>query len=111
MRRLARFARLPRRERDLLVVAALLVAGFRLAVCVLPFRVVRGWVQRLGTDRSRTTGDAAAIGKVVEAAARRVPFSNCLSNALAGQVLMARAGVPSEIRIGVTKESGGRVTA
>ena len=110
MGQLARFVRLDRDQRKLLAAAAALVAGFRLAICVLPFRVVRGWVQRLSVERSSTNRDAEMIGRAVEAAARRVPFSNCLSNALAGQILMSRSGVDSEIRIGVARETDGRVT-
>jgi hypothetical protein len=111
MEQLARFARLPRRDQSLLVAAASLIVAFRIALWVLPFRAVRAWVQRMGTERASPSRDAATIGSAVEAAARRIPFSNCLSNALAGQVLMSRSGVISHVRIGVARDADGRVTA
>lgn len=111
MGQLTRFARLPRRDQALFVVAALLIATFRLAILLLPFRIVREWTHRMSVEPSSSVGDAVSIGRIVDSAARRVPFSNCLASALAGQVLMSRSGVRCEIRFGVAREADGRITA
>lgn len=42
----------------------------------------------------------------VPAAAKRVPGANCLPRALAGSWMLAQAGLPSELRIGVAPEDG-----
>jgi hypothetical protein len=98
--------RLPNRERYLLLYAAMWVAAMRLALSTLPFRQVR----RLAANRAPVSPRLAAVpvknlAWAVQAAARRVPGASCLTQALALQRLMAQAGRPAELRIGVAKDT------
>ena len=121
MNRLRKVARLSRRERRLLARAWLTVVAFRGGLTLLPFR----WMQRAARRpvRVAAAGEQLAVDRyawAVDVASRRVPRASCLTQALALQSLLARAGYPSELRIGVAKdgaaleahawlESGGRI--
>ena len=45
------------------------------------------------------------IARAVRAASRMVPGATCLTQALAGQILLSRAGYDSELRIGVCRHA------
>ena len=111
MSRLARFARLPRGERSLLVTTALLDAGFRLSAWLFPFKWVRRLVTRVTTLAPRTAVDVGEIAAAVERSGRVVPYSNCLSQALTAHVLLTASGVEADIKIGVARGADGHVTA
>jgi hypothetical protein len=105
VRPIRQFVQLPRRERWLLLHAAMWVAAMRLALWTLPFRSVR----RLATGRTSTSPQLAAfpvqhLSWAVQAAGRRIPGASCLTQALALQRLLARAGKRAELRIGVAKD-------
>jgi hypothetical protein len=56
----------------------------------------------------RSPGEPQTVGRVawaVAVAARYIPGSKCLVQAIAGRALLANYGVPSEIHIGVAKDS------
>ena len=61
-----------------------------------------------GRDLAR---DAAALAWAVRAAARRVPHASCLTQALALDALLARAGHRGEVRLGVARRSDGSFEA
>lgn len=106
---LRRFGALPRRRRLLLLEATLALAVMRVAIVALPFRVI---ARRLGLEqlRSRPTHRpsdprAAEIGWAVRAAAAHTPWhSTCLAQALAGAAMLRRAGIPSTLSLGVSRE-------
>jgi len=110
VRRLARFLALPGVERRLILAAAGLLAAVRVGLWLLPFRTVHGSVQRLaraprpsaGRDRPPPERIVWAVGT----AARLVPRSTCLVRALAAQVLLARDGHASQLRLGVARGPG-----
>lgn len=62
-------------------------------------------VRRRLAPKPRPMADNGAVALQVARAVRRmarlVPRASCLTQAIAGQVMMARRGVPSVIRIGV----------
>jgi len=100
-----RFAALPGSDRLRLLQAALVVAAVRLALWVLPFRWVCARVDARKAVLPRT--GAAPAGRwawAVRVASRRIPGASCLTQALALQWLLARAGQSARIHIGVAKQ-------
>ena len=102
MGRLSRFLRLPRGQRVVHLEAVVLDATFRLLVLAAPFSVSRSLAQRL--SRFAPRGDAIFAVQAVKAAGRVVPGSNCLSEALAAWVLLAKAEGQPTLRIGVANQ-------
>lgn len=104
---LHKFLDLPTAERWLLVKVALLLAGTRLGLKLLPFRILR----RLFESLSRPTvwlptTDRFSIARIVwavELVSRYVP-ATCFSRALSAQVLLARRGYPAVLHFGAVKE-------
>jgi Transglutaminase-like superfamily len=114
MKRFARFCRLSGPERTLLVQAAFLLALIRLALRVLPFATVRNLLDRLARTRSGLDDHAShdRIIWAVETAGRQFPgIGTCLTQALTTQVILARRGYSSNLRIGVTRDSAGKFIA
>jgi Transglutaminase-like superfamily len=104
-----RFFCLKPRDRFLLVHAASVVAVLRLGLWILPFQVVR---RALRCNRSSVSAHLASmpvrrLAWAVQAAARRIPRASCLTQALALQYLLARAGHHAQVRIGVAKKAPG----
>jgi hypothetical protein len=103
MRRIRRFAKLDSQDRTLFLRALALVGAIRAGLCLLPFRLLQEFA-------AKTRGGASAPLPVercvwaVRAASRFVPGATCLTQALAAQVLLARAGCDSRIEIGVTRD-------
>ncbi len=120
----AKFLSLSRRDRGLLVAAALTLArtaiglrtiGFdamrRRAAGTVPGRHSHSWC---GPPPRRTVAPPPAdrIAWSVGAATRVVPGgSNCLVRALATQAMLTRHGYPSELKIGVRKADHDRIAA
>jgi hypothetical protein len=105
MNRVRQFAELTPPERRLLLRATVLVAGVRLALWTMPFR----WVRFVLGIRPAISPSLEAIrvkrlAWAVQAAARRIPGASCLTQALALQYLLARAGESAEVHIGVAKD-------
>src|SRR6266404_1371114 len=111
MKGLRTFIGLEPGERRLVWQTLLLVAAIRVALWILPFqrlhRVVGSWNSRKHLPLSIPTD--MPVGRLVwavRAASRRIPAASCLTQALALQFLLTRAGHRSEVRIGVTMEGG-----
>lgn len=103
----------------LLTQALPLVAAARLALWTLPSRVLLGVVERYVARRAgaesrigeHQTREQRRIAWAIRAAARRVPQASCLTQALAGRVLLARYGYPSALRVGVARGEAGSLLA
>lgn len=97
-------------ERNLLMRALPLVLAVRLALWLLPSRVIVRRVQH-ASARTVTAGrrkySAEDIAWAVDAAARRIPRASCLTQAVAAQYLLRRSGHESELRIGVARGDDG----
>jgi hypothetical protein len=108
---LARFLRLPRSDRRLLLKSLLTLGAARLFIRILPFRTAR----RLLTPRPRTDRPRAlAPGQVrwaIGVAQRVVPDATCLPQAVAAESILTRAGYPVLLRIGVLKSAAGKFEA
>lgn len=110
MRSVKRFLRLSPPERRLLLQAAILIVSVRLALRFLSVERL----QALACHRAGRAGPPVISDRIVwavEAAARRIPASTCLSKALAAQALLARHGHTSELMIGVAKDEASGLEA
>jgi hypothetical protein len=116
MKRLRRFLRLPPNERWLLIKAALLLEAIKLAMRLIPFKVLRRLADRAGRTfvrrRSGTNLPAQAVAWAVDTISRNTPGEKtCLTQALAAQVLLTRRGYSSLLHIGVVKDENGELLA
>jgi hypothetical protein len=103
---LQQFRNLPRGDRSLLLYALALVIALRIALWILPFR----WICRaVQTSPVHVNGSSGRFAWAVQAAARRVPQATCLTQALALHHLLACAGLPSFLRVGVAKDARGGI--
>jgi len=101
-----RFLRVPRRKRWLLIEAAVLLALVRAGLWALPFKVLNRLTRRIGQPVRPSDDGSVPVEAIVWAVRRAsmlVPGATCLTQALVGRVLLARAGHGSELRIGVEK--------
>lgn len=106
--RLATLVALPRSERTLALRAVCVLLGVRVALAVLSFARVRALADRLTGQRSAVADDGAAraVRRAVDRAARTVPGSVCLSQALTAEFLLRRAGCEARVSIGVAPDGG-----
>ncbi len=115
MRRLLKFLSLPGADRRLIVTTALLVFSVRLALWLLPFRLLHQAVTRMaGTPAPGKRADEQMLARIawaVTAVSRLVPLATCLTQALAVQVLLGRRGYPANLRLGVARDKAGRFQA
>lgn len=100
-------------ERRLLLVAGSTVLAVRIGLYLLPFRRLHELARRPALPPARASGVHAPerIAWAVAAAARLVPRASCLTQAVAAQRLLERAGHPVQLRMGVGKDEGGGVIA
>jgi len=98
--------RLTPTERGLVLCTLLLVGAIRLALWVVPFRRVRQFMRACERAPFRVPAEMPVSRLVwaVRAASRRIPMASCLTQSLALQFLMIRAGRSSQLHIGVKKD-------
>ncbi len=104
MRRVRRFLALPAADRLLLVRALGWVGLARAALWFVPFTRLRTAADRLRASGLRRGTDPARVAWAVRTAARAVPEATCLSQALAADAMLRRAGRTPTLRIGVAKD-------
>src|SRR5207302_9672573 len=111
MVRLVSFFRLQPAERALLVRSALTLASIKLALLLLTFATSRRLIDRM-KRRSPKRGSSLARERIVRSVARASHFipgaRNCLVRAIAAELMLARAGYPSEVKFGVAKDALGQ---
>jgi hypothetical protein len=110
MRAFSTFRALPPHHRRLLVTAVTLVAIVRLALWILPSRIIVRSVRAVGLtypDGVLPRVDVDAVTWAVEAASRRIPQATCLTQAIAAQLLLRRHGFQSRLCLGVARDVGG----
>jgi hypothetical protein len=93
----------------------LLVAFIRLGLWAMPFVVIRRLARRWGRHTSHD-GPAGrrrpeALVRAVRRVGRFVPRASCLTQALAAEVLLGRAGHAPRLRIGLRREDSGALSA
>jgi hypothetical protein len=115
MRRLTKFLALPAEDRRALAVSLALICLVRISLWIVPFRWLRTAVRRVasppGGKPEPAPGEAERTVQAIERAARSVPGATCLTQALAAEILLRRAGHPAAIRVGVAKSSSGELAA
>ena len=116
LRSLARvrcLAALTREERTAAVGALVLVPLVRLALWILPSRVIIRRVREMAQAPTRSSGRArpATITWATEAVSARVPGATCLTQAIAAQLLLRRHGHRSQLRLGVMRSPSGMLSA
>ncbi|TPI20565.1 lasso peptide biosynthesis B2 protein [Mesorhizobium sp. B4-1-1] len=87
------------------------VSAVRFALTLSSYNRVRSLVMRLDAGRDASIADLRRVAWGVAAAARLVPGASCLTQALAGQYLLARQGSASRISIGIEKGTGSELKA
>lgn len=102
MRRLRAWGRLPGRERAAVLHALALLAGVRLALWLLPFERTQRWALTRPPAERRGL-PAPRLAWAIAAASRAVPRATCLTQALAGQMLLAHHGHRSQVHLGVAR--------
>jgi hypothetical protein len=115
MGNLRKFLFLRPSERRLLLTSTLLLCAVRLGLSLLPLPRLRRLLARLRPTKSiPTEGHSAHPEKItwaVAVASRYVPAATCLTQALAGQILLAQHGEPALLHIGVAKNERGKLEA
>ena len=116
MGRVIKFLLLSGTEKLLLVQAAFLLVVVRIGLSLVPFRTWRSLLARLARAEKRAKAPQQSdVDRVIWAlmAAGRAfpPAGTCLTEALAGYVLLGRRGYSTDLRIGVTRDAGGRFLA
>ena len=106
-----RFLRLPAVDRILLLRSVLWLGAARLAVWLLPFRLVRQLLARPARAPSSEAVTTERIAWAMGLARRVMPRTTCLPQALAAEALLTRSGLPAKLRIGVVKTDMGRLEA
>jgi hypothetical protein len=108
---LRKFIRRPAIERRLLLEALVIVPAVRFFLSVLPFRVVQRIVRSASALRQNPTASVKSIVWSVKAVSARVPHASCLTQALAGTILLARHGYDATLRLGVQRKDDGGFAA
>ncbi|MDQ8165000.1 MAG: lasso peptide biosynthesis B2 protein [Gemmatimonadota bacterium] len=101
LQRLRSFIALPAAERRLALRAIALLGGVRVALRIIPFRQLQRWAARLRPPRKPAESGPVAVRRAVIRAARTLPGSTCLAQAIVAQRLLAQAGYEAALRIGV----------
>jgi Transglutaminase-like superfamily len=115
LKNLRKFFFLNPRDRSLLLTSVLWLWAARLGLLLLPFQTVRRLMAKLSwpkpTSSKETPPDLERITWAVAVASRYVPAATCLTQALAGQILLAQHGEPALLQIGVAKNEAGNLEA
>jgi len=110
--RLRTLLRLRPRDHLLLLEATTLLALARLAVLLLPFRVIS---RRLGEEMAESPPDddprhgetLRRVTWALAAVSRRTPWrSKCLEQGIAGKMMLRARGIPSTLYMGVARLPG-----
>ncbi len=106
MGRLRSLSRLDGEERALTIRAHIWLPLARVALRLVPFTVVRRFVEARRAPAVRRGSDwPAAVRRSMVRAGRSLPGSSCLARSLAAEVLLRLGGHPARLTIGVA--SGG----
>ncbi|PBB86520.1 lasso peptide biosynthesis B2 protein [Mesorhizobium sp. WSM3876] len=111
MRNWSRLRTLSRPEMLFLAHCLAVVAAVRIGLTFSSYNRIRDLVIRLDARGAASVADLRRVAWGVAAAARIVPGASCLTQALAGQYLLARQGSASNIRIGIERDTGAEFRA
>lgn len=107
MSRMLAFFGLSRRNKRLVLEALVYVVGVRLALWLMPSRIVKRNLE-IESDGGDDSGIDWSLVEYTAAAVRAVssfvPRASCLTQAISTSVILRKRGLPSRIRIGVDRE-------
>lgn len=101
---LSRWIRLVRRHHPLLFTTLRLLILVRLTLTFSSYRPVLRWIEEEAGETGRAVPPPVHVWAVSNCA-KIVPFASCLTQALTLRWLFARAGIDSQIRIGVAENA------
>jgi hypothetical protein len=111
---LCKFLLLEPSERRFLLRTGLLLWAARLGLWLLPLPTLRCLLAKLRPSEPVAPEGSTKIEKIVWAVtvvSRYVPAATCLTQALAGQILLVQHGEPALLQIGVAKNEAGNLVA
>ncbi len=116
MKRLINFIRLPAAEKALLLKVMPLLVGIRCGLSILPLQKLHRFILHRGRENHRPVSSDLTypdqIAQAIERASVYVLGENtCLTQALAGLLLLRRRGYPAVLRMGVMKREDGALQA
>jgi hypothetical protein len=111
MLQLAKFFGLSLADKLFLLYCALIVAFVRIGLSLFSYRSLRGCLRQNVVHAVSDNDVTRRIVWAVRNSARIVPRASCLTQALAAQFLLARAGYQSQMRVGVAMDTDGRFVA
>lgn len=114
MRRIGKFFRLSGKEKKIFLQAMVLLFSCRLSLQCKEFKEVvnhYGKQCRQIQPKRSSSVSPGRVAALLEAAGKIVPFSTCLSRALAGTVLLRTQGYTPVLHIGVAKENDNMLEA
>lgn len=117
LERVKQLGRLSQREQALFFRIALLTACIRLALLVLPFRWLTGFLgdpacESAEQEERQACAAAREIGQMIDRVSRHMPWeSKCLVQAMAGQWLLTRRQVDTTLYLGLARTAEGRMLA
>ena len=100
---LRKFGRLEAADRRAIVRAGFEILGTRIALAILPFRIVSR-APRVASERFASDSEIERTRWAVSAAGQKMG-ATCLCQAIAAQRLFARQGLHTELRFGAAKSS------
>jgi hypothetical protein len=102
--RLRHFFSLPAAERRAYLMMAGWLVGIRLMLKITTFEQITNFVSRrpIATANARVVS-LARLAAIIQSSGARLP-GTCLSRSLAGAVILARFGYPSQVQIGVSTD-------
>jgi hypothetical protein len=112
MEDLRKFLFLRPSERRLLLKSVLLLWAVRLGLWLIPLPTLRRLLAKLRPAKPIFPKENSNIEKIIWAvavASRYVPAATCLTQALAGQILLSQHGEPALLHIGVAKNEAGKL--
>ena len=87
----------------------------RLSLWFLPFQTVYKFTKRFRHGRTPpqplSKQNIYKLTWAVAAAARRVPWATCLTQALAAQIMLGRRGLRTQLQLGIKKSQPGKMDA
>lgn len=106
---------LPTSDRLLLAQSVIVLTFVKLGLWLLPFRTMRkllGGLLRPSDVKCKDPEIVERVGWAIAVISRRIPLlKNCLTEAIATQILLKRTGHPSILRIGVARSEDGQLKA
>jgi hypothetical protein len=115
MAAMRKFLGLSSKDQCFLMGSLLLVVMIRSSLWILPFGLIHRCLNILTTVPtplpSTASSSTARTVWAVTVTSRYVPGATCLTQALVTQILLARQGYPTNLRIGVAKDKNNKLKA